>query len=104
MMLQMGHGIIMADRMAQAGALRPDVPTTIADYGDEQVGQYQMTGAGHDDVANGTWYHNGRQDGSSRCIPTRCNNYRSRLWRREGEPISDDGCSAQRLCKWDTVS
>jgi hypothetical protein len=35
--LQVGHNIIMVDKMAQADALRPDVTTTAADYGDEQV-------------------------------------------------------------------
>jgi hypothetical protein len=41
----------MADRMAQLGALRPDVITTVADYGDERVNREQTTGAGH----VGTW-------------------------------------------------
>jgi hypothetical protein len=59
MVLQVGHGIIMADRMAQAGALRPDVTTTVADYGDKQVNREQTTGAGHKGVASGTHYHNG---------------------------------------------
>jgi hypothetical protein len=52
--LQVGHDIIMADRMTQAGALRTDVTTTVADYGDEQVNQEHMTGAGHNGVASGT--------------------------------------------------
>jgi hypothetical protein len=52
--------------MAQAGALRPGVSTTVADYGDEQVNQEQTTGAGYKGVASGTRYHNGRQDGSDR--------------------------------------
>jgi hypothetical protein len=59
--LQVGHDIIMADRMAQAGAQQPDVTTTVADYGDE-VNREQTTGAGHKGVASGTRYHNGRQD------------------------------------------
>jgi hypothetical protein len=50
----------MADRMAQVGALRPDVTTTVADYEDEQVNRKQTTGAGHKGVASGTQYHNGR--------------------------------------------
>jgi hypothetical protein len=50
----------MADRMAQAGALRPDVTTTVSEYGDEQVNQEQTTGAGHRGVASGTRYHNDR--------------------------------------------
>jgi hypothetical protein len=61
MVLQVGHNIIMADRMAQSGALRPDVTTTVADYGDEQVNREHMTGAGHKGVASGTLYHNGRR-------------------------------------------
>jgi hypothetical protein len=52
----------MADRMAQAGALRPDVTNTVADYGDEQVNREQTTGAGYKGVASGTRYHNGRHD------------------------------------------
>jgi hypothetical protein len=44
----------MADRMAQSGALRPDVTTTVAYYGDEQVNRHQTTGAGHNGVASGT--------------------------------------------------
>jgi hypothetical protein len=35
--LQAGYDIIMADKMAQAGALQPDVTTTVADFGDEKV-------------------------------------------------------------------
>jgi hypothetical protein len=54
--LQVGHNIIMADRMAQSGALRPDVTTTLADYGEEQVNRDQTTGAGHTCVASGTRY------------------------------------------------
>jgi hypothetical protein len=50
----------MADRMAQAGALRPDVKATVADSVDEQVTKEQTTGAGHNGVASGTRYHNGR--------------------------------------------
>jgi hypothetical protein len=34
---QEGHNIIMADRMAQSAALRPDVTATVGDYGDELV-------------------------------------------------------------------
>jgi hypothetical protein len=64
--LQVGHNIIMADRMAQVGALRLDVTTTVADYGYEQVNREHTTGAGHKGVASGTQYHNGRQDGSSK--------------------------------------
>jgi hypothetical protein len=60
--LQVGHDIIMADRMAQTGALRPDVTTTLSDYGDAQVNQEQATSAGHKGVASGTQYHNGRHD------------------------------------------
>jgi hypothetical protein len=52
--LQVGHTIIMADRMAQSGALPPDVTTTEADYGDKQVNQDQTTGAGRKGVASGT--------------------------------------------------
>jgi hypothetical protein len=52
--LQVGHNIIMADRMAEAGALRPDVTTTISDYGDNQVNRDQTMGAGHNGVASGT--------------------------------------------------
>jgi hypothetical protein len=74
MVLQVGQEIIMADRMAHAGALRPDVTTTLADYGDEQVSREQTTGAGHNGVVIGTRDHNGRQDGSSRFTMTRCNN------------------------------
>jgi hypothetical protein len=62
MVLQVGHDIIMADRMAQAGSLNPDVTTTVADYGDEQVNREQTMGAGHKGVASGTRYHNGRHD------------------------------------------
>jgi hypothetical protein len=47
MVLQVGHEIKMADRMAQAGALRPYVTTTVADYGDEQVIRDKTTGTGH---------------------------------------------------------
>jgi hypothetical protein len=60
--LQVGHDIIMADSMAQAGALHPYVTTTVAYYGDEQVNREQTTGAGHKGVASGTGYHNGRHD------------------------------------------
>jgi hypothetical protein len=101
--LQMGHGIIMADLMAQSGALRSDVTTTVADYVDEQVNREQTMGTGHNGVANGTWYHNGRLDGSIRCTTIRCNNHSSRLVRRAGEPRADDGCRAQGCCKWDKV-
>jgi hypothetical protein len=52
--LQVGHDIIMTDRMAQAGALRPDLTTTVADYGDAQVNREHTTGAGHKGVASGT--------------------------------------------------
>jgi hypothetical protein len=100
----MGHTIIVADRMAQSGALQPDVTTTVADYGDEQVNRDQTTGAGHKGVASGTQYHNGRQDGSIRCTTTICNNHSSRLLRRAGEPRVDNGCRAQGCCKWDTIS
>jgi hypothetical protein len=55
----------MAERMAQAGALWPDVTAKVAHYGDEQVNREQTMGAGHKGVASGTQYHNGRQDGSS---------------------------------------
>jgi hypothetical protein len=41
------------------------VTTTVAEYGDEQVSREQTTGAGHNGVASGTQYNNGRQDGSS---------------------------------------
>jgi hypothetical protein len=102
--LQVGHEIKMTDRMAQAGAIRPYVTTTVADYGDEQVSREQTTGAGHDGVESGTYYHNGRQDGSSRCTTTICNNNISRLCRRAGEPRADNGCRAQWCCKWDTRS
>jgi hypothetical protein len=44
----------MDDRMAQAGALRPDVTTTVADYGDEQVSREQTRGEGHKGVTSGT--------------------------------------------------
>jgi hypothetical protein len=71
--LQVGHNLIMADRMAQAGKLQPDVTTTVADNGDEQVNREQTTGAGHKGVASGTQYHNGRQDGSTSCTTIRCN-------------------------------
>jgi hypothetical protein len=54
MVLQVGYNIIMADRMAHSGALQPDVTTTVADYGEEQVNQEQTTGAGHKGVASGT--------------------------------------------------
>jgi hypothetical protein len=60
MLFQVGHYIIMTDSMAQAGAIRPDATTTVADYGDKQVNQEQTTGAGHNGVASGTQYHNGR--------------------------------------------
>jgi hypothetical protein len=80
-MLQVGHNIIMADMMAQAGALQPDVTTIVAYYGDEEVNREQTTVAGHKDVASGTRYHNDIQDGSSRCTMTRCNNHSSSLWR-----------------------
>jgi hypothetical protein len=93
--LQVGHNIIMADRMAQSGALRPDVTTTVADYGEDQVNREQTTGAGHKGVASGTRYYNDRQDGSSRCTMTRCNNHSSRLWRRAGEPRADNVSSRQ---------
>jgi hypothetical protein len=43
--------IIMADRMAQSGALRPAVITTVAYYGYEEVNREQTTGAGHKGVA-----------------------------------------------------
>jgi hypothetical protein len=86
--LQVGHNIIMADRMAQSGAHRPDVTTTRADYGDKQVNREQTTGAGHKGVAIGTQYHNDRQDVSSRCTTTRCNNHSSRLLRRAGVPYA----------------
>jgi hypothetical protein len=102
--LQVGHNIIMADRMAEAGALRPDVTTTVADYGDERVNREQTMGAGHKGVANRTRYHNDRQDGSSRCTTTRCNNHISRLWRQAGEPRADNWCRAQWCCKQDTIS
>jgi hypothetical protein len=102
--LQVGHHIIMADRMAHSDALRPDVTTTVADYGDEQVNQEQTTGAGYKGVASGTPYHNGIQDGSIRCTTTRCNSHSSRLWRRAGEPRTDNVCRAQGCCKWDTIS
>jgi hypothetical protein len=59
-MLQTGHNIIMSDRMAQSGALQPDVTTTAADYGDERVNREQTTGAGHKGVANRKQYHNDR--------------------------------------------
>jgi hypothetical protein len=98
MVLQVGHTIIVADRMAQSGALKPYVTTTVADYGDEQVSREQTTGAGHNGVASGTRDQNGRQDGSSRCTTTRCNNHSSRLWRRAGEPRADNRCRAQWCC------
>jgi hypothetical protein len=60
MVLQTGHDIIMADRMAQAGALRPDVTTTVSDYVEERVNREQTTGVGHKGVANRTRYHNDR--------------------------------------------
>jgi hypothetical protein len=102
--LQVGHDIIIANMMAQSGALQPDVTTTVADYGEEQVNRDHATGAGHKGVASGTQYHNGRQDSSSRCTTTRCNNHSSRLWRRIGEPRADNRCMAQECCKWDTIS
>jgi hypothetical protein len=80
------------------------VTTTVAEYGDEQVSREQTTGAGHNGVASGTQYNNGRQDGSSRCTTTRCNNHSSRLWRRAGGPRADNGCRAQGRWKWDTIS
>jgi hypothetical protein len=92
-----GHNIIMADRMAQSGARRPDVTTTVADYGEEKVNQEQKTGAGHNGVASGTQY-------SISCTKTRCNNHSSRLWRQAGEPRADNGCRAQECCKRDTIS
>jgi hypothetical protein len=70
MVLQVGHGIIMADIMVQAGALQPDIITTVAYYGDEQLNRYYMTGAGHTGGASGTQCYNGRQDGLSRCTVT----------------------------------
>jgi hypothetical protein len=99
----MGHNIMMADRMAQAGALRPDVTTTVAYHWDEQVSRDQTMGAGHKGAANGTRYHNDRQDGSSRFTTIICHNHSSRLWRRAGDPRSDDGCRIHAGCKWDTV-
>jgi hypothetical protein len=60
--LQVGHDIIMADRMTQSGALPPDVITIVSDYGDEQMNREQTTGAGHKGVASGAQYHNGRHD------------------------------------------
>jgi hypothetical protein len=99
-----GHDIIMTGMMAQAGALRPDVTTTVADYGDDQVNRDQTTGAGHKGAASGTRYFNDRQDGSSRCTATRCNKNSSRLWRRSGEPRADNGYRAQGCCKWDMIS
>jgi hypothetical protein len=101
--LQVGHNIIMADRMAQSSALQPDVTTTVADYGDEQVNQEQKMGAGHKGLASGKQYHNVRQDGSSRCSATRCNNHSSRLWRRAGELRADNRCRAQWCCKWEMI-
>jgi hypothetical protein len=62
MVLQVGNDIIMVDRMAQAGALRLYVKTTVANYGDKQLTQEQTTGAGHVDIASGTRYHNDRHD------------------------------------------
>jgi hypothetical protein len=91
MVMQVGHKIIMADRMAQAGTLRPYVTTTLADYVDEQVNREQTRGEGHKGVVIGTRDHNGRQDGASRCTTTICNNYSSRLWRRAGETRADKG-------------
>jgi hypothetical protein len=102
--LQVGHSIIMADRMAQSGTLRPDVTTTVADYGDGQVNREQTTGAGHSGVASGTRYHNGRQDGSIRRTTTRCNNHSGILWRQAGELRADNGCRARGHCKRDMVS
>jgi hypothetical protein len=58
--LQVGHNIIMTDRMAQSGAIRPYVTTTVAYYGDEQVNREQTMGAGHKGVASGTQYNNDR--------------------------------------------
>jgi hypothetical protein len=58
--LQVVHDIIMTDRMAQSGALRPDVTTTVAYYGDERVNGEQTTGTGHKGVANRIRYHNDR--------------------------------------------
>jgi hypothetical protein len=69
--LQVGLDIIMADRMAQSGALRPDVTAAIVDYGDELVNREQTTGTGHVGIARGTQYHNGRHDCSSRCTTAR---------------------------------
>jgi hypothetical protein len=62
MMLQVRHNIRMADRMAHIGALRPDVTTTVAYYGDERVSREHTMGAGHVGIAKGTWYHNDRYD------------------------------------------
>jgi hypothetical protein len=53
-LLQVGHNIIMTDRMAQAGALQPDVTTTVAYYGDGQVNRAYTMRAGHNSVASGT--------------------------------------------------
>jgi hypothetical protein len=102
--LQVGHNIITADRMDQAGALRPDVTTIVADRGDEQVNREHTMGTGHNDVASETQYHNDRQDGSHRGTTTRCNNHSSRLWRREGEPRAYNGRRARGHCKRDMVS
>jgi hypothetical protein len=97
MVLQVGHHIIMTDRMAQSGALPVDGITTVAAYGDTHVNREQTTGAGHNGVASGTRYHNGRQDRSIRCTTNRCNNHISRLWRRTYEPKVDNGCRAHGL-------
>jgi hypothetical protein len=56
------------------------VTMTLSDYGDAQVNREQTMGAGHKGVANGTQYHNGRQDGSNRYTKTRYNNHSRRLW------------------------
>jgi hypothetical protein len=94
----------MDDRMDQAGALRPDVTTTLSDYGDEQVSREQTTGAGHKGVTSGTRDQNDRHDGSRRCTTTICNNHSIRLWRRAGDLRADKGCRAQWCCKWDILS
>jgi hypothetical protein len=44
----------MIDRMPQAGALLPDVTTTLADFGGNKMNQEQMTGAGHNGIASMT--------------------------------------------------
>jgi hypothetical protein len=51
--LPVGHIVIMTDKMAQSGALRSDVTTTVADYGHEQVNREHTMGAGHKGVASG---------------------------------------------------